>query len=309
MERINSLGLDTSNYTTSVSLLCGDEILEDRRQLLKVKPGERGLRQSDALFQHWNNLPLLLEPVLKKYSGKIHRICVSTRPRPVEGSYMPVFNAGVAAGKMLSDALGVPLIECSHQEGHILAAALGNDIDFQQPVLCAHLSGGTLEIVCYDKGNISIVSGTLDISYGQLIDRTGVAMGYGFPAGKEIDRLALEHLETLGGPDKKHKNPICKASLKDGKINLSGVESQIIRKLDDYSQQEIAFFLMERISQSFISIMENAREQSGIGQVLVTGGVASSTFLRTYCKDFAYRFGQPRLCSDNSVGVARFCDK
>lgn len=306
MAKISSLGLDTSNYTTSVSLLCGDEIIEDRRILLKVKPGERGLRQSDALFQHWNNLPGLLEPVLRKHKDEIERICVSTRPRPVEGSYMPVFNAGAAVGKMLSDALGVPLIECSHQEGHILAAALGNDVDFEEPVLCAHLSGGTLEIVRYEKGTIELISGTLDISFGQLIDRTGVAMGYGFPAGKEIDRLAMEQMDVLGGIAVKHKNPICKACLKDGKVNLSGVEAQISQNLDKYTQQEIAFFLMERISQSIVSMMEDAKEKSGINQVLISGGVASSSFLRKFCEDYGYIFGQPRLCSDNAVGVARY---
>ena len=301
-----SLGLDTSNYTTSVALLDGDEILEDRRILLKVKPGERGLRQSDALFQHWSNLPELLEPVLKKYSGQIARICVSTRPRPQDGSYMPVFNAGAAVARILSDALNVPLIECSHQEGHILAAMLGNDADLEAPILCAHLSGGTLEIVNYNNGKIGIVSKTLDISYGQLIDRTGVAMGYGFPAGKEIDRLAMEHTVTIGGVSAKHKNPFCRAVLKDEGVNLSGIESQVLSKINDYTQQELAFFLMERISESFVSIMETARKKQNVIQVLVTGGVASSAFLREYCNNYGYMFGQPRLCSDNAVGVARY---
>lgn len=306
MERKLSLGIDTSNYTTSVALLDGDSIIEDRRELLKVKAGERGLRQSDALFQHWNNLPVLMEPVLKEYSGQISRICASTKPRPAEGSYMPVFNAGAAAGKMLSDALGVPLVECSHQEGHILAASLGNELDFVHPVLCAHLSGGTLEIVHYDSGVISIVSGTLDISYGQLIDRTGVAMGYAFPAGREIDRLAMEQLDIIGGLKEKHRNPICRASLKEGRVNLSGVETQIIKNLENCTQQESAFYLMERISQSFVSIMEEAKEKCSIDQILVTGGVASSAFLREYCSDYGYMFGIPRLCSDNAVGVARY---
>lgn len=306
MKRTLSLGLDTSNYTSSVALLDGDEIIEDRRRLLQVKPGERGLRQSDALFQHWNNLPELLEPVLQRYSDQIGRICVSTRPRPQDGSYMPVFNAGAAVAKMLSDALGVPLIECTHQEGHILAAMLGNDVEKSAPVLCAHLSGGTLEIVSYDAGWIDIVSKTLDISYGQLIDRTGVAMGYGFPAGKEIDRLAMEHAASIGGVKAKHGNPICKAALKESGVNLSGVESQIISRLNDFSQQELAFFLMERIAESFVAIMEAAKKNSGISQVLITGGVASSSFLREYCSPYGYMFGQPRLCSDNAVGVARF---
>ena len=308
MEKTLSLGLDTSNYTSSVALLDGDTILENRRKLLTVKSGERGLRQSDALFQHWNNLPELLGPVLKNYSDRIARICVSTKPRPIEGSYMPVFGAGVSMARVLSDALNVPRAECSHQEGHILAASLGNDIDFSIPVLCAHLSGGTLEIVKYYEGNIEIVSATLDISYGQLIDRTGVAMGFGFPAGKDVDRLAMEYAYSNGGINAKHKNPICKAAIKENGLNISGMENQIIKCLDKFSKPEIAYFLMERISESFVKIMEQAVEKSKVTQVLVSGGVASSTFLREYCSPLGYMFGQQNLCSDNAVGVARFKD-
>ena len=140
------LGLDSSNYTSSVALVSEDgEIIEDRRRLLEVKPGERGLRQSDALFQHWNNLPELLTPVLEKYRGEIAGVCASVKPRPAEGSYMPVFRAGESIGRITAASLGVPFTQTSHQEGHIKAASVGNDVDFSKPLLCAHLSGGTLE--------------------------------------------------------------------------------------------------------------------------------------------------------------------
>ncbi|MCQ2561940.1 MAG: hypothetical protein MJ186_07830, partial [Clostridia bacterium] len=186
-----SLGIDTSNYTTSVAVTDRDgNILADERRLLKVKQGEKGLRQSDALYQHWQNLPDLLEGVLKAYGKDLAVIAVSTRPRPVEGSYMPVFNAGIAAARILAAQTGAVLLETSHQEGHIEAASRGNAVAPADPIICAHLSGGTLELVYSSETEYKVVGGTKDISYGQILDRTGVDAGYEFPAGKSIDRLA-----------------------------------------------------------------------------------------------------------------------
>ncbi|MBQ2094548.1 MAG: hypothetical protein II474_01475, partial [Firmicutes bacterium] len=200
------LGLDTSNYTTSAAVTDAEtrEILADERILLRVKPGEKGLRQSDALYQHWNNLPVLLERILPAYGGEIGVIAASEKPRAQDGSYMPVFTAGVNAARILAAQTGARLCFCSHQEGHIRAAALSYraDPDLMEPLLCAHLSGGTLELVLRrGDGSCEVVGGTKDISYGQLLDRMGVDLGYPFPAGKTIDDLAC------GMPLEGHKNP------------------------------------------------------------------------------------------------------
>lgn len=278
------LGIDTSNYTSSVALVSDGEIVIDNRKLLSVKPGELGLRQSDALYQHWENLPKLLEPALKE---KPDLIVVSTRPRPKEGSYMPVFNAGANIGKILGAALNVPVVSLSHQEGHFLATAYGNEIDWNDDFYFAHLSGGTLEIV--DK-EFNIVASTKDISYGQLIDRTGVFLGLQFPAGKELDKMAMSVQVK--------KNPLSKIHIEDKGLNISGIENQM-KKLD-MTPEEIAYCVMERISESFVNILDGI----GAKKVLVSGGVASSSFLRSYCKDKEYVFGKPELCSDNAVGLA-----
>ena len=294
-------GIDSSNYTSSVALVddCG-KIIADIRRLLTVKQGERGLRQSDALFQHWNNIPELLSPLLREYRSEIKGVCASVKPRPAEGSYMPVFRAGEAIGRITADALGVPFSETSHQEGHIKAASVGNDVDFGKPVLCAHLSGGTLELVLVKDGKIEICGATKDISYGQLLDRTGVAMGFPFPAGKYIDEAALS-FDPHGV-----KNPFCRINMTDEGLNLSGIETQIVRKRSGMDTGELSYFLMERISESFTEYASKLLKDHDCDTLLVTGGVASSGFLRKYCKDrgFGFYFGQPSLCSDNAVGPA-----
>ena len=299
------LGLDTSNYTTSAAVTDADtgEILADERILLTVKPGEKGLRQSDALFQHWNNLPVLLERILPSFGGEIAAVAVSEKPRAQEGSYMPVFTAGVNTARILAAQTGAELFLCSHQEGHIRAAAHGTDIDpdRQAPLLCAHLSGGTLELVLrQEDGSVAIAGGTKDISYGQLLDRMGVDLGYPFPAGKSIDDLAC------GMASEGLKNPFSRVFVQETYLNLSGLETQL--KSAEIgracSREEIAFFAMERIAESFCRIADKALAQTGAKKLLVTGGVACSRFLRTYCRGKDYVFGDARYCIDNAVGVS-----
>ncbi len=279
-----SLGVDTSNYTTSVAVVKDGEILLDNRKPLKVKEGELGLRQSNALYQHWENLHTLLEPAL---DYKLDNIVVSTKPRPQKGSYMPCFNAGNNISRILGKALNIPVFVLSHQQGHVLAAAYKNDINFDEKCVFAHLSGGTLEIV---DEHFNIIGATKDISYGQLIDRTGQLLGLSFPSGKALDEIALSTFVD--------KNPLSKIHIENNYLNISGVENQI--KKINLKPEEIAYCVMERISESFVSVIESLNAK----QVLVAGGVASSKFLRKYCEKYNYKFGLTNLCSDNAVGLA-----
>ena len=297
-----TLGLDTSNYTTSAAIVEDDAILENRRTLLKTKEGQRGLRQSDALFQHWENLPVLLAPVLEKYRDSIAMISVSTTPRPQNGSYMPVFNAGKAVAQIIASALCIPVYECSHQEGHIYAAAYQNQIDFTRPVICAHLSGGTLEVVRMEHGQITVLTETLDISYGQLLDRIGVALGFSFPAGAGIDRLAMEFLRKQ--ENKIWKNPFCPIHITDQGVNLSGLETQLFQKRNQFSPEEIAYAAMDRISENFRTLIRSVPGYDRNSQILISGGVACSQFLRERLKNEHWKFGRQDLCSDNAVGTA-----
>lgn len=292
------LGLDTSNYTTSAALVRDGEILCDQRIQLQIPPGKKGLRQSDALFQHWKNLPYVLREPLKGYGDRIRAVCVSSTPRPVAGSYMPVFGAGVSSANILSDALRVPLYETSHQEGHFKAGAVGTTIDFGQPLIAAHLSGGTLEFIlirdsCYER-----VGGTKDISYGQLFDRTGVLLGLDFPAGQALDELALS------GIDNEEKNPLGPVFRLGAWLNLSGTEQQVKQLIGRYETEKISVSLFRRIGESLVSVLDHLRADLNVDQVLITGGVAGSRSLRSYCRSKGYQFGEPSLCGDNAVGVA-----
>jgi N6-L-threonylcarbamoyladenine synthase len=167
------IGIDTSCYTTSIALINDDgSIIMNRRLMLEVKPGQRGLRQSEAVFQHLQNLPRLVEDL--KNATPILAVSVSTKPRPVAGSYLPVFKVGASFGAALAGLIGVPFYETSHQEGHLRAGFIDGDLP-SEPFLAWHLSGGTTELLyvkAFSGGfNLEKVGGSSDLHVGQLVDR------------------------------------------------------------------------------------------------------------------------------------------
>lgn len=295
-----NLGIDTSCYTTSVSLVDADDrILLDERKMLAVKPGQRGLRQSEAFYQHVLNLPGLFEKAAGHRSA-IASICVSTQPRNIPDSYMPVFIAGLSFARSLSSFLDVPLVTCSHQDGHILSVLRESGLAEDKNFAVVHLSGGTAEILRVDgdgkRFSPTIIGGALDITAGQLIDRLGVRLGYGFPAGKALDSLVADF------PSRSSYG----ISVKNGFFNLSGIENLIERDLSDGLDAPTVVLktfncIVDSLTAAFLQL---GLKDEGI---LMTGGVSASSFLRKRLGDRfpAIRFGPARLCTDNAVGVAR----
>jgi len=303
------LAFDTSNYTTSLALVSKEgKIIKDERIPLKVKKGERGLRQSDALFQHWGNLPELAERALADVPAEqICAVAASDRPRAVEGSYMPVFLAGIQFGRALAATLHVPFFTFSHQEGHMAAGSFETVLEGEDTFLAWHLSGGTCELLRWSAGEEELLGGTLDLSFGQVIDRVGVAMGLGFPAGKALDEMALR-AESLQ-PGK--QNRLSRLTIKGLRFNLSGIETQLQRALDAGENRDfLVLELFRKMADCLWKVSLAAAEETGIKSVLFAGGVSSSTFLRRELlrlsegSGLQLAFGRPALSSDNAVGTA-----
>ena len=310
------LGIDTSNYTTSAALTDRrGHIIEQIQRPLRVKQGERGLRQSHALFQHVEQLPEVLAALLSPQTRtEIRAVAVSDRPRPVPGSYMPVFNAGLRFGSVAADCLGVPLFRFSHQEGHLAAASWGTSLAGADHLLCWHLSGGTCELLLVENGNISIAGGTKDISFGQLIDRVGVSMGLDFPCGRAMDEAALRQTAPEGEAAEaitQKQNPLKPVPADGLFFNISGIETQAQRFLSQSgSQTALPGFLFSRMAECLLAVSGKACRTFGIKQVLFTGGVSSSSFLRLFFEQKAAQqgfeavFGERSLSADNAVGIS-----
>lgn len=294
------LGIDTSNYTTSVALLDNGKVV-NKKIMLSVKKGERGLRQSNALFQHTVNLPLVFDEL--NIDKSIEAVAVSSRPRNVEGSYMPCFLAGTSVAKSISKVLNCEYYETSHQIGHILAAVYSaSAFDFlNDEFLAFHVSGGTTDLILVrpDKENIinaEIIASSTDLKAGQLIDRIGVKLGYGFPCGKKIDELASKSVDEFK----------IKPTVKDGNCSLSGVENKALKMIEQgINECDIAKFILEYIKRSLEEMMLFAIDKYKIKNIIFAGGVMSNSLISKYFKDnYSVLFAKPEFSCDNAVGTA-----
>ena len=301
------VGLDTSCYTTSAAAVTVDgQVVASCRQLLPVKLGERGLRQSEGVFIHVRQLPGRLEELREFIRGdEIVAVCASSRPRDEEESYMPVFQVGDAQARGLAAMLGVPYFSSTHQRGHVAAAMVDSGIA-PGDLLAVHLSGGTTELLSLRGEALTLLGGTLDLHAGQVVDRVGVALGLPFPAGPHLEKLALQgHAEA--------RLPVCMA---EGglRCHLSGAESQAQRWIASgaLSVEDIAMEVYDLLARTVARLILAGAAKTGIRQVLIAGGVASSALFRRLVterirkSDRSLRvcFGKPEYSGDNAVGAA-----
>jgi N6-L-threonylcarbamoyladenine synthase len=309
------LGIDTSNYTTSVALCDIDgNVVLNLKKLLPVKDGERGLRQSDALFAHTKNLPVImaeLDGILRAdYPDReILAVGYSARPRDAEGSYMPCFLSGAATAASVSAVLECEKYEFSHQNGHIMAALYSSGkldlLDSVESFAAFHVSGGTTEMLLVtpnEKGfDVKLVGGTLDMNAGQAIDRTGVLMGLSFPCGKEMERICLER-----GDIPRSKTAI---SVRGLNCNLSGLENLCSKMYAQTSDKaSVSAYCFDFIADTLYRLTDNLREEYPDIPVIYAGGVMSNGRIsaRLGVRDGVY-FAKPEFSADNAAGIALLC--
>ncbi len=295
------IGFDTSNYTTSIAYFDGVNG-NNCSKLLPVRQGELGLRQSDAVFNHIKSLPELSDRLFSSVDVKsVTAVGVSTRPRAVEGSYMPCFMVGYSHAKLLADSIHVPLITCSHQQGHVAASLWSADrMDLMdQPHLAWHLSGGTTELLLVEPDGKNVactcIGGTTDISAGQLIDRTGQLLQLPFPAGRHLDSLATEAQEQ----------EMFRVKCPELTFSLSGVQNKVQQYYERCENAaETAAFALRCVCYAVFQTTKNAQKQYPNLPVVFSGGVASNSMLRSVIAPLNPIFAQPQYSTDNAMGVA-----
>ncbi|MCD8390452.1 MAG: DNA-binding protein [Firmicutes bacterium] len=296
---MKSIGIDTSNYTTSVCAYNGAEI-SDKRRIIPVKRGERGIRQSEGVFEHVRALPRLYAEL---DAAGVGAVGVSARPRNADGSYMPVFLAGKGYAEVIAKTAGVPLYEFSHQDGHIAAGILSGKCDclLEGDFAALHISGGTTEFLkCRYNGynfDVEIIGGTKDISAGQLIDRVGVYMGTEFPAGRAVEALAEQS-------EKKLKLPV---SVNGGYINFSGLENKARFLLETESKAVVSRAVLDAVGESLIKAAKSIFNKIESKRLLAVGGVASNKIIRGALSanlNADVYFASPEMSSDNAAGIA-----
>lgn len=306
------LGIDTSNYTTSVAVY--DDIenkVISRKKLLPVKQGEKGIRQSDAVFHHTVQLPKLMHDLFSEFKGEISSIGVSVKPCNTEDSYMPCFLAGVSVASSLADAMKIPLYKFSHQDGHIAAALFSADklSLIETPFFAFHISGGTSQALLVEPYKsyfkTTLISDSLDLKAGQAVDRVGLMLGLTFPCGPQFEKSALKSTMPL--------NKI-KVFRRDGCFSLSGVENQCRKMLQNGEKYEdIALYCINYIRCALDGTVTEIRNRYGDLPMVFSGGVMSNSIIRgDFEKRYGAYFAEPEFSADNACGtavLASICNK
>jgi len=305
---MNTLGIDTSNYTTSTALYDSRTgKAAQQRMMLPVPDGAKGLRQGDAVFLHVKQMPGLLEALLREAPAP-QAVGVSVRPRDVAGSYMPCFLAGEMAARAIAAAAKIPVRGFSHQAGHIAAALYGADRLglAREAFLAFHASGGTTECLLVRPGSeapfdVEVLGETRDLSAGQAIDRVGVMLGLGFPAGPELEKLAARSMQ----PPRPAK-PV----LKGGDCCLSGLENQCAAMLERGAPPtDIAAYCQASVAETVLAMAKTAQKLHPGLPFVFAGGVVSNAYIRgaldAQISDAVFAPGE--LSTDNAVGAAVLC--
>lgn len=305
------LGIDTSCYTTSLAVVdLKGNLIKETRQVLSVKPGGRGLQQSEAVFQHVQNLPILFHDLSQNVDLEaIKAVCVSSRPRPVEKSYMPVFTVCQGFGQVLALGKKIPFFMTSHQEGHLMAGIWSSEEPLEKEFLAVHLSGGTSEVLKAKRHkvgfSIEIIGATEDLHAGQFVDRIGVLLGLPFPAGASLETLASSY---------KGEIPYLATGVKKYNFSFSGPETGARKLLKEgISQAGVARAVEHCIATTLEKVLRRAVMDTDLKDILIVGGVAANSYLR---QRIIYRlqhpavgaklyFAQPLFSTDNALGVAQ----
>lgn len=297
------LGIDTSNYTTSAALFFSDEQrIVQAKKLLPVKSGEKGLRQSDAVFHHTVQLHSVIEQVFE-CNVKPDCVCASNVPCMQSGSYMPCFLVGANTAESISTVCNIPFLTTSHQHGHIVAAlfSCGQLKLLEKPFLAFHLSGGTtqallVEPYCKEIIRCTVVAQSLDLKAGQAVDRVGLMLGLDFPCGPALDLLA----------QKSDVQSKIRPYMKNGNCSLSGIENKCRQMLESGSRKEdIARYCIDSVCASLEKMTEYLLEQYGDLPLVYSGGVMSNSIIRERISNkFAGHFASAEFSCDNAAGVA-----
>lgn len=306
-----AVGFDTSCYTTSAAAVNQQgEVVAFARKLLPVEAGQRGLRQSEAVFAHVRQMPQVMQELheqLKEQDVRIIAVCASAKPTDAADSYMPVFTVGHGHAQTAAALLNVPLYETTHQRGHIAAGLIGHP-PVEAPFVALHLSGGTTDLLFNHSDHIDMLGSSLDLHAGQLVDRLGVKLGLNFPAGPALEKLAMACTEPAQG--------LIPCSMEQGDVSchLSGAETKALQLLAQgkWSQQQVALEVFDLLSRTVSRMLIAGCKKAGVRTALVVGGVASSALLRQLLdkrlkkarSPICVLFGDPRYSSDNAAGVA-----
>jgi N6-L-threonylcarbamoyladenine synthase len=295
------LGLETSCDETAAAVVtsAGDVLASVVSSQAELHDRYGGVVPEVASRRHLE----LVEPVVREAlaeSGveldEIGAVAVTQGPGLVGALLI-----GLSAAKAIAWARGVPFVPVDHLHGHVASLYLQPE-PLEPPFVCLLASGGhTLLIAVRERGGFDVLGTTLDDAAGEAFDKGARLLGLGYPGGAALDRLARE-----GNPDA-FSFPVARVSGLD--FSFSGLKTALLYVVRDLGESELeaqradlAASYQRAIVLALTARAHEAREQTGLEQLAVVGGVAANSELRASLPDAV--FAPLELCTDNAAMIA-----
>ncbi|MDY4653624.1 MAG: tRNA (adenosine(37)-N6)-threonylcarbamoyltransferase complex transferase subunit TsaD [Prevotella sp.] len=295
-DNIYILAIESSCDDTSAAVLRDGVLLSNVTASQAVHEAYGGVVPELASRAHQQNVVPVVDQALKKAGVAKEQLSAVafTRGPGLMGSLL----VGVSFAKGFARALGIPLIDVNHLQGHVMAHFIKESDDDMSapplPFLCLLVSGGNSQIVKVNAYNdMEVLGQTIDDAAGEAIDKCSKVMGLGYPGGPIIDRLARQ-----GNPQAfKFAEP----QIPDLNYSFSGLKTSFLYSLRNWTAEDpdfveknktdIAASLEWTIVDILMKKLRKAVKQTGIKHVAVAGGVSANNGLRNAFHDHAKRFG------------------
>lgn len=312
------LSIESSCDDTSAAVLRGDRILSNVIASQKVHEQYGGVVPELASRAHQQNIVPVVDAALRNAgidSSELDAVAF-TRGPGLLGSLM----VGVSFAKSYAQALGIPLIEVNHLQGHVLSHFIKENDDSvvpQFPFVCLLVSGGHTQILLLKSHfEMEVLGQTIDDAAGEAIDKAAKIMDLGYPGGPIIDRLAKE-----GNPDAYH---FATPAIPGNDYSFSGIKTSFLYFLRDRLAEDPEYIekhkadlcasIQKCIVGFLIKKLEKAVKECGARQIAIAGGVSANSLLRSelqklgdkhHWQVFIPKF---QFCTDNAamVGIAGY---
>lgn len=289
------LGIESSCDDTAAAVMKNGELLSNVTAGQKVHEEYGGVVPELASRAHQQNIVPVVDTALKRAgidAGQLSAVAF-TRGPGLMGSLL----VGVSFAKGLARSLNIPMIECDHLQAHILSHFIKQPGEIREtpefPFLCLLVSGGNTQIVRVDSYNrMQILGQTIDDAAGEAMDKCSKVMGFGYPGGPVIDRLARQ-----GNPKAFKFN---KPHIAGYDYSFSGLKTSFLYNLRDWIKDDPDFIeknkedLCASLEKTIVDILMKklrlAAKDTGIRQVALAGGVSANTGLRKALEDHARRY-------------------
>ena len=312
---ITILAIESSCDDTSAAVLRDGYLLSNVTASQEVHKAYGGVVPELASRAHQQNIVPVVDQALKRAGvtkEELSAVAVTLGPG-LMGSLL----VGVSFAKGFATALGIPLIEANHLQGHVMAHFIKeNEEDTNVPpfpFVCLLVSGGNSQIVKVNAYNkLEILGQTIDDAAGEAMDKCSKVMGFGYPGGPIIDKLARQ-----GNPD---AFKFSKPNISGLDYSFSGLKTSFLYFLRDqlktdpnfieHHKEDLAASLERTIVDILMKKLDLAVKQTGIQHVALSGGVSANTGLRNAFKQRAEKKGWdiyiPRFSytTDNAAMIA-----